>query len=153
VLSSVSYTLPTNCENLSLTGVTAINGVGNSLNNVLVGNAAANTLTGGTGADQFVFNTALSGTNVDTITDFSRTEGDVIALSSAVFTKLQGKTNLSSYFRLSTQKPIGGDDYLVYNNATGQLAYDVTGNGGASVVFATLINKPQDFTAAQMVVI
>ncbi|PUE30396.1 hypothetical protein B9Z39_02470 [Limnohabitans sp. JirII-29] len=154
VLSSVSCTLASNCENLSLTGVTAINGVGNSLNNVLVGNAAANTLTGGTGADQFVFNTALSGTNVDTITDFSRSEGDVIALSSVVFTKLQGKVNLSSYFRLSTQTPQDDDDYLVYNSTTGQLAYDATGNASAAaVVFATLINKPQDFTAAQMVVI
>ncbi|PIT71419.1 calcium-binding protein, partial [Limnohabitans sp. JirII-31] len=154
VLSGVSYTLPTNCENLTLTGLKAINGVGNSLNNVLVGNAAANTLTGGSGADQFVFGSVLSSANVDTITDFSRAEGDVIALSGSVFTKLQGKTSLASYFRFSTQKAIGGDDYLVYNSATGQLAYDVTGTASSTaVVFATLINKPLDFTAAQMVVI
>ncbi|MDY0870629.1 DUF4214 domain-containing protein [Dongia rigui] len=47
----VTYTLGANVENLTLTGVSAINGTGNALNNVLIGNGAANTLTGGDGAD------------------------------------------------------------------------------------------------------
>ncbi len=49
--SSVTYTLGTNIENLTLTGTSAINGTGNTLNNVLVGNSAINTLTGGAGDD------------------------------------------------------------------------------------------------------
>jgi Ca2+-binding RTX toxin-like protein len=51
VMSSISYTLGANVENLVLTGAAAINGTGNSLNNVIVGNAADNVITGGAGAD------------------------------------------------------------------------------------------------------
>ncbi len=39
VLSSVTYTLPNNVENLTLTGTGNINGTGNELANVLIGNS------------------------------------------------------------------------------------------------------------------
>ncbi|UVM75064.1 M10 family metallopeptidase [Pseudomonas alvandae] len=111
VRSSVSWTLGSNLENLTLTGVAAINGSGNALDNVLIGNAAANvlnggagndrldggagndtliggvgtdTLTGGVGADRFVFS-SLSELGKDgtgdVILDFSRLQGDKIDLS------------------------------------------------------------------------
>ena len=51
VESSLSYTLGANVENLTLTGVAAIDGVGNSDGNVITGNDAANTLTGLAGND------------------------------------------------------------------------------------------------------
>jgi len=51
VQSSVTYTLAANVENLTLTGVVAINGIGNGLGNILTGNSAANTLSGLGGAD------------------------------------------------------------------------------------------------------
>jgi len=51
VMTSATYTLGTNLENLTLTGTTAINGTGNTLDNVLIGNTAINTLTGGAGND------------------------------------------------------------------------------------------------------
>ena len=50
VFSSIDYTLEGDIENLTLTG-TAINGTGNSLDNVLAGNAEANVLSGLGGAD------------------------------------------------------------------------------------------------------
>jgi len=62
VSASVSYTLATNLENLTLTGSTAINATGNELDNVLIGNSAANTLTGGAGND-----TLNGGTGSDTM--------------------------------------------------------------------------------------
>ena len=46
VQSTLTYTLGTNLENLTLSGTTAINGTGNTASNVLTGNSAANTLTG-----------------------------------------------------------------------------------------------------------
>ncbi|MGH7060413.1 MAG: Calx-beta domain-containing protein, partial [Stellaceae bacterium] len=51
VESSVSFALPANVENLTLTGARPINGAGNVLDNILTGNSAANILTGGAGND------------------------------------------------------------------------------------------------------
>ena len=51
VRASVSYTLPINIENLTLTGVSNSIGTGNELNNVLTGSDGNNVLTGGAGND------------------------------------------------------------------------------------------------------
>ena len=54
VQAAVSYQLPAHVENLTLTGTSAIDGIGNALDNVLTGNSAANVLTGGAGNDTYV---------------------------------------------------------------------------------------------------
>jgi serralysin len=57
VQSSVSFNLanaPGAVEKLTLTGTTAVNGIGNTLDNAIVGNAIANTLYGGDGNDTLV---------------------------------------------------------------------------------------------------
>ncbi|WP_425067150.1 matrixin family metalloprotease [Reyranella sp.] len=54
VLSSITWTLQANVENLTLTGSSAINGTGNWLANWLVGNAGINTLAGSGGNDTYV---------------------------------------------------------------------------------------------------
>ncbi len=83
VLSSVSFTLGENLENLTLTGTAAINGTGNELNNVLIGNSAANILTGGAGNDTYVIGSGdtiveLAGQGIDTVsTDQSFALGTV----------------------------------------------------------------------------
>lgn len=51
VFSSISYTLGTNLENLTLTGTTALNATGNELINVITGNSSSNVLDGGAGND------------------------------------------------------------------------------------------------------
>ena len=51
VVSSVSWTLATGFERLTLSGSTAINGIGNTAANLLTGNAAANSLAGSSGND------------------------------------------------------------------------------------------------------
>ena len=119
VQASISYTLPDNVENLTLTGTTNVNGAGNSLNNVLTGNSASNTLnggngndqlqglggndilwgglgddilTGGTGSDQYLFQGSGVFTNtlgVDYITQFDIGQ-DKINLSKATFNAITG---------------------------------------------------------------
>ena len=51
VKSGLTYTLGNFVENLTLTGSSAINGLGNGLKNVITGNSAANTLSGYAGDD------------------------------------------------------------------------------------------------------
>jgi Ca2+-binding RTX toxin-like protein len=51
VYSSVTFALPSNIEDLHLTGSDDINGTGNALNNNIYGNDGANTLMGGVGYD------------------------------------------------------------------------------------------------------
>jgi Ca2+-binding RTX toxin-like protein len=67
VKSSITYTLASQVENLRLTGSAAIDGTGNTLNNYLYGNTAANHLAGGAGNDRFVLDSLLAS---DTISDF-----------------------------------------------------------------------------------
>jgi Ca2+-binding RTX toxin-like protein len=161
VRASVSFKLKADIENLTLTGVNAINGTGNSRANELVGNDAANvlkgaagndtlsgglgndTLTGGRGADTFVFNTALDAlTNVDTVTDFVRKQADHIDLSKAVFTALGNVGGLAQsafYSSASATSANDADDRIVYNTTTGKLYYDADGLGGVDAVhFATI---------------
>ncbi|CUS31830.1 calcium-binding protein [Candidatus Nitrospira nitrificans] len=54
VHSSVTHTLGENVEHLTLTGLGAINGTGNVLDNLLIGNSATNILAGGAGHDTYV---------------------------------------------------------------------------------------------------
>ena len=54
VLTTVTYTLPANVENLTLRGTRAINGTGNTLANRIVGNTAANRINGGGGNDTLI---------------------------------------------------------------------------------------------------
>ena len=73
--TALTYTLGVNLENLTLTGSSAINGTGNSLNNVLTGNSAANVLTGGAGNDTYVVGTG------DTISESNNNGTDTVQSS------------------------------------------------------------------------
>ncbi|RYE16015.1 MAG: RTX toxin, partial [Sphingobacteriales bacterium] len=107
IQSSVTRTLEANVENLTLTGTTAINGTGNTLNNILIGNSAINTLTGlagddyldgGAGADKLIGgagnDTYVIDSTSDTITE-NANEGMDSVQSSIIYTLGTNLENLT----------------------------------------------------------
>jgi Ca2+-binding RTX toxin-like protein len=149
VMSSVTYTLPTNVENLTLTGGSTINGTGNAANNVIIGNtsnnalsggagddtlaggAGSDTLTGGTGADHFVF---ADGGGVDTIADFSTADGDKIDLTGIDADTTQAGDQAFTFIGTSA-----------FHNVAGELRYIVVA-GGVTVLGDTNGDGIADFT-------
>jgi Ca2+-binding RTX toxin-like protein len=155
VLSSISWTLAPEVENLTLTGAAAINGTGSWRDNFLTGNGAANrldgregndTIDGGLGADLllggmnldvFAFTTALGLGNVDAILDF-QPGADRIALDDAIFAGLAPGALAPEAFVVGTAAQ-DADDRIVYDPATGTLSFDADGLGGLdAVAFATV---------------
>ena len=153
VQSAVSFNLDATTgvrfvERLTLTGTANINGTGNALANRLTGNAGNNvlngglgndTLLGGAGNDTFVFNTALSATNVDRINDFNVVE-DRIRLDDTVFSGLAtGSLSASAFAANLTGAATDALDRITYETDTGRVYFDADGNGvGARIHFATL---------------
>lgn len=105
----------------------------------LYGGTGADTLTGGAGRDFFVFTTAPDG---DTITDFTRTEGDKILLSKAVYSGLAAKGVLAAdafHAGAGVEAASDANDRILYNTSTGALWYDADGTGSAAAqLIATL---------------
>lgn len=153
ISSSVTYTLPTYVENLTLTGSSSINGIGNFGNNVIIGNSAINqlkggngndtldgktgnnVLTGGAGSDIFRFTTI---NHIDKITDFNVLD-DTIQLDKTVFKALAATGTLATdQFLVGTQAS-DTNDFIIYNSAKGQLLYDADANGaGSAQIIATV---------------
>ncbi|WP_342151573.1 hypothetical protein [Methylorubrum sp. SB2] len=149
-------------EGLSLlasTGTARLNLAGNEFGQTLVGNAGANglegkggndVLTGGRGADSFVFATALGAGNVDRITDFAAE--DRFLLGKTVFSALAPGQLAESAFKNLDRGAVDADDRILYKQSTGEVFYDADGSGnGAAVKFAVLDNKAA-LTAADFVV-
>jgi subtilisin-like proprotein convertase family protein len=164
VQSSISYTLGANLENLTLTGTAAINGTGNSLNNVITGNSGNNTLnsgsgvdtllggngndiliggtgndtlTGGAGSDRFTFNSRTEG--IDRITDFNVVD-DTIVISAAGFGGglVAGAAIAASRFAIGSTATTSSQRFM-YDQSTGALFFDQDGTGAiAKIQFATL---------------
>lgn len=150
VFSSVSYTLGSNVENLTLLdGAGSITATGNTADNVIVGNTSSNyinggfgndTLTGGVGvdADFFVFDTTLNAAaNVDHITDFNDAN-DSFVLNHAVFTTLGVGEIAANQFQIGAAAD-SASDRIIYNQGTGEIFYDADGDlAGAAILFATV---------------
>jgi Ca2+-binding RTX toxin-like protein len=125
VQSTVTWTLATNVENLTLTGTGAINGTGNTLANQLIGNLANNTLNGAAGADTMVGGAGNDTYVVDSVADVvteQAGEGSDTVQSSVTLTLGVNAENLT----LTGTSAINGT-----GNA---LANTITGNGSANIL-------------------
>ena len=110
---------------------------GGAGNDQIEGGRGNDTLKGGAGGDTFIFRSPFDGT-IDTLLDFKAAEGDRIQLDHNIFTGLQ-KGSLSAEQFVKGTEAKDADDRIIYNQATGELAYDADGNGsGAAVTIARL---------------
>jgi Ca2+-binding RTX toxin-like protein len=170
VISSASFFLWDNVENLSLTGSADIDGFGNDAVNRIAGNDGANLLygfgandnliggagedtlvggtgrdrlTGGLGADWFVFENAADGP--DKVVDFTPGE-DLFAVVSGGFAGFPpGSVGAANFVAHASYlaTAAAGTPQFVYHSVTGVLAFDADGLGGAAAQrFATLVGAP-----------
>ncbi|WP_395059704.1 calcium-binding protein [Polaromonas sp.] len=133
VEASVTYTLASEVENVILTGLAAIDGTGNALNNLLQGNAGDNTLTGGAGNDTLNgmkgADTLIGGTGNDTYLF----EDDVDTIVEELDA---GRDTLIS--RLSASLAANVEDGVLLGSAThltgNELSNVLTGNNAANTL-------------------
>jgi len=114
--ASITYTLAKNVENLVLIGTGNINGIGNTLNNILTGNSGSNILRGGAGYDTYEIG------NGDTVIENPDAGTDTVQ-SSATYTLFT--TNVEDLILTGTSAI----------NATGNaLDNHITGNSAANTI-------------------
>ncbi len=126
VLSSITYALGDNVENLTLTGTANIDATGNGLNNTLYGNAGDNRIDGGVGADKMYGgagnDTYIVNNGFDQVNEHANEGAADIVLSSVTF-------SLGNYVENLTLTGTAGI------NATGNgLGNVITGNGAANIL-------------------
>ena len=110
---------------------------GGAGNDQLEGGRGADTLSGGAGKDSFIFASPFDGA-IDTLLDFSTVEGDILQLAANIFTTLQSGALAAQAFVKGTSAQ-DADDRLLYDQSSGELAYDADGSGSqAAIVFARL---------------
>jgi Ca2+-binding RTX toxin-like protein len=124
VIASVSYGLSANVENLTLTG-NAVQGTGNELGNILIGNGEANVLDGGVGVDQMAAgvgdDTYIVDDAGDTVTEHAGEGKDTVA-TSVSYTLSANVENLVL---------VGSADLAGKGN---ELANALQGNAGANLL-------------------
>jgi Ca2+-binding RTX toxin-like protein len=103
------------------------------------GGLGDDTLTGGPGRDQFVFDTALGPTNIDRITNFQH-HIDKIDLSHAIFTKAGAIGTLTAAAFFEGTAAHDASDRIIYNPANGHVIYDSNGNHGLSTAASNSFN-------------
>jgi hypothetical protein len=140
---------------LTLTGdATNNNLVGGSGNDTFLGLGGQDTLTGGLGADRFRFNSPIEG--MDTITDFSKTQGDKIELFGTGFNSLVWTDGVSnalapSVFSMGTSAN-SWTNSIIYNNSNGIVYFDADALGSGSQVALAQLSPGLNLTNQDFIV-
>lgn len=144
VKSSISYTLGSNVENLTLTGSAALQGTGNSGTNTITGNSGANvlyglggndTLDGGSGADQLfggIGNDTYVVDNVGDVVNELAGEGTDTVKSSIGYTLGDNVEKLT----LTGSAALSGTGNSLANTLTGNTGANVLDGGAGNDILA-----------------
>lgn len=114
----------------------------------LDGGNGLDTLDGGKGKDTYVFSTAPTEVNYDTVTKFQK--GETLEFSKKVFPALVGFT-ADNFLEIGT-RPADADDYLQYNPANGRVFYDADGSGPGGLMLVCTLQVGAKLTAGDIVV-
>jgi Ca2+-binding RTX toxin-like protein len=117
---------------------------------VLVGGFGRDTLTGGAGADSFVFGHRPGVLQADLVVDFTPGE-DVITLKAAAFTGLD--LGLLSDDQVATVGNVTLQTRIIYVRDNGWLLYDVDGVDGANAIILMQMALGLDLRGADFNVI
>jgi Ca2+-binding RTX toxin-like protein len=156
VSSTVTYSLAAiaNVENLTLTGTGAINGTGNSLNNVLTGNSGNNSLDGGAGDDTLIGgagNDTFTGgagndtfrvdAGTDTVTDLVGSDVLVVSAGATANSTVTGAwTAAATTSNAGTANLSSAGFGVNLGTATGTNGYAVTNTGAAATFTGSAFN-------------
>jgi Ca2+-binding RTX toxin-like protein len=134
--ASVTYTLPTNVNNLVLTGTAALEGTGNGGSDTLTSNSGLDTLIGGSGNDTFIVSNAA-----DVVQDAASTANNVIqtSLTYALPTNVNSLMLTGSAAVQGTAN--GGNDTLTSNTGIDTL---VGGSGNDTFVVNNVADVVND---------
>jgi Ca2+-binding RTX toxin-like protein len=125
VISTITYRLGANVENLDLQGWESINGSGNALDNKINGNTLANVLNGGAGDD------LLIGLRGDDVYDVDSTGDRVVEAANEGYDRIRSLVSYTLGANVE-ELDLGGTADL---NGTGNaLANRIVGNAGANLL-------------------
>jgi Tol biopolymer transport system component/Ca2+-binding RTX toxin-like protein len=125
--------------------------IGGNGGDILVGDPSSARLIGGSGANQFTFNSPTDG--IDTISDFKVGEGDQIMISASGFGGGLAVGNLpSSQFTIGSSAT-NASDRFIYNSSTGALFFDPDGNGLQGQVQLAVLSSNPALTSSNIFVV
>jgi serralysin len=172
VYAGVDYGLVVNVEQLVLYGTSATYGIGNDLNNFIMGSSNANVLSGGWGTDSlmgsygndyliggygtdyFYFSNSYEGG--DTIGDFA-VGSDKIAISAAGFggNLVAGYgVDVSQFLTVTAgASATTSSQRFIYNATIGALFFDADGYGASAAVWIASLSYNPYLTATDIVII
>ena len=128
--------------------------IGSDYANALYGNLGADTLTGNGGEDFFVFDTAPTVGNADTIADFE-VGVDRLVFNNAVFTTIGKDGVLGAGAFAANESGVAGDrgDRVIYDTMTGEVFYDADGSKSGKAVLVAEIGAGLALSAGDVLVI
>jgi Ca2+-binding RTX toxin-like protein len=114
---------------------------GDGGNDLMSGGLGRDTMTGGSGYDFFAFESKLSTSSIDTVTDFS-VKYDTVMLWKNIF-KVSASSNgvISSAAFWAGSQAHDSNDRIIYDKSTGALSYDPDGTGSKAAQQFAILDK------------